>query len=111
MALYNTTTRDEFESHVIKSDKLVLVDFWAEWCPPCHAMAPTLEALAQELDSKFDVVKVNIESSADNAKLGQEHEVQSIPNMQLFRDGKRVDAIIGLVPRPVLENKLNTLLS
>lgn len=110
MALHNTTTREEFESQVLKSDKLVLVDFWAEWCPPCHAMAPTLEAVAKDLDAKFDVVKVNIEASQDNGVLAGEYGVQGIPNMQLFRDGKHVDTIIGLVPRTVLEAKLQSIL-
>ncbi len=110
MALYKTTTRDEYDSKVLKSDKLVLVDFWAEWCPPCRAMAPTLEALAEEMDATFDVVKVNVEESQDNALLANEHGVQGIPNMQLFRGGAHVDTIVGLVPRAVLEAKLKTLL-
>ena len=111
MALYNTATRDEYNDKVLASKKLVLVDFWAEWCPPCRAMAPTLEAVAKEMDEKFDVVKVDVEASQDNASLANEHGVQGIPNMQLFRDGKRVDTIIGLVPRAVLEAKLKTLLA
>lgn len=110
MALYNITTRDEFEEKVLKSSKLVLVDFWAQWCPPCRAMAPTLEAVAQDLDAKFDVVKIDTEASQDNASLAGEYRVQSIPNMQLFQGGKHVDTIIGLVPRSVLEAKLHTLL-
>lgn len=110
MALHTTTTRDEFTEKVLKNDKLVLVDFWAQWCPPCRAMAPTLEAVAHDLDAKFDVVKVDVEASVDNNALAGEHGVQGIPNMQLFKDGKRVDTIIGLVPRAVLEAKLKTLL-
>lgn len=111
MALYTVTTRDEYKAKVLANDKLVLVDFWAEWCPPCRAMAPTLDALAHELDDKFDVVKVDVEASADNAALARERGVQGIPNMQLFRGGKHVDTIIGLLPRSVLEAKLGTLLA
>lgn len=111
MALYNITSRSEYEEKVLKSNKLVLVDFWAAWCPPCRAMAPTLEALAKELDEKFDIVKVDVEASADNGSLANEHGVQGIPNMQLFQGGKHVDTIIGLVPRPVLEAKLKSLLT
>jgi len=111
MALYNTTSKSEYEERVIKSEKLVLVDFWAAWCPPCRAMAPTLEALAKEMDEQFDVVKVDIEANADNSALARDHGVQGIPNMQLFRGGKHVDTIIGLVPRTVLEAKLKTLLA
>lgn len=111
MALYNITSREEYDEKVLKSGKLVLVDFWAQWCPPCRAMAPTLEAVAKDMDAKFDVVKVDVEASQDNASLANEHGVQGIPNMQLFRDGKHVDTIIGLVPRAALEDKLKTLLA
>jgi len=111
MALYNVTTRDEFEERVTKSKKLVLVDFWAAWCPPCRAMAPTLEALAKDLDETFDVIKVDIEANADTGALAAEHGVQSIPNMPLFRNGAHIETIIGLVPRPVLEAKIKTLLA
>ena len=111
MALYNITSRNEYEEKVVGSSRLVLVDFWAQWCPPCHAMAPALEALASELDDKFDVVKVDIEATSDNGALAHEHGVQSIPNMQLFRAGKHVDTVIGLVPRPALEAKVKALLA
>lgn len=111
MALYNITSRNEYEDKVLGNSRLVLVDFWAQWCPPCRAMAPTLEALASELDDKFDVVKVDIEATADNGALAHEHGVQSIPNMQLFRAGKQVDTIIGLMPRMALEAKVKNLLS
>lgn len=111
MALYNITSREEYDEKVLKSGKLVLVDFWAQWCPPCRAMAPTLEAVAKDMDAKFDVVKVDVEASQDNASLANEHGVQGIPNMQLFRDGKHVDTIIGLVPRATLEDKLKALLA
>ena len=111
MALHVITTRDEFNEKVVHNSKLVLVDFWAQWCPPCRAMAPTLEALASDHDEKFDVVKVDVEASQDNALLANEHGVQGIPNMQLYRNGARVDTIIGFVPRTVLEAKLNSLLS
>ncbi len=106
MALYDTTTKQEFEEKVLKSDKVVLVDFWAEWCPPCRAMAPTLHDLANKLDNNVDIVKVNIEQSADNAQLAGEYHVQSIPNMNIFKGGKVVDTVIGMVPAPVLEDTL-----
>lgn len=111
MALYNISSRSEYEEKVLKSKKLVLVDFWAAWCPPCRAMAPTLEALAQDMDDKFDVVKVDIEASSDNGALANEQGVQGIPNMQLFREGAHVDTVIGLMPRAALEAKLTQLLA
>lgn len=106
MALYNTETRNEFENKVLKSDKVVLVDFWAEWCPPCVAMTPTLHSLADEMDQNIDIVKVNIEKSQENAQLAIEHEVQSIPNMLIFKDGKVADRLIGMVTKTVLEANL-----
>jgi thioredoxin 1 len=106
MALHNTTTKDEFEEKVLKSKKVVLVDFWAEWCPPCLAMAPTLEKLAKEMDENVDVVKVNIEKTAENGQLATEHNVQSIPNMLVFKDGNVVNEVVGLVSQQFLEDVL-----
>jgi thioredoxin 1 len=111
MALYNITSKREYEEKVLGNNKLVLVDFWAEWCPPCRAMAPTLEALAKDLDDRFDVVKVDVEASQDNGQLAQERGVQGIPNMQLFKGGTHIDTVIGLLPRPALEAKLKTLIA
>jgi thioredoxin 1 len=106
MALHNTTTREEFESKVLKSDKLVLVDFWAEWCPPCRAMAPTLHKIANGMDKDLDVVKVDIEDTQDNAHLAGDYEVRSIPNMLVFKNGKVVDTLIGLMPEVALVDAL-----
>ncbi len=106
MALYNTTTEQEFDEKVLKSDKVVLVDFWAEWCPPCLAMAPTLHDVAGEMDAEVDIVKVNIEESRDNGMLANRFGIRSIPNMNVFKNGNIVDAIIGIVPKSVLEETL-----
>lgn len=106
MALIVTTTKEEFEEKVLKSKKVVLVDFWAEWCPPCRAMAPSLEKVAKAMDADVDVVKVDTEASRDNAVLAGEYDVRSIPNMNIFKDGKVVDTIIGMVPQNFLESEL-----
>jgi len=106
MALYNTTTKQEFEEKVLKSDKVVIVDFWAAWCGPCVAMAPTLSQVAEKMDADVDVVKVNIEENAENGQLAGEYGVRSIPNMHVFKGGKEVDHIIGLVPITMLESTL-----
>jgi thioredoxin 1 len=107
MALYNITTRKEFEEKVLKSDKVVLVDFWAEWCPPCRAMAPILRTAAEENDELLDVVKVDIEDTDENRNLAGEYEVQSIPNMPLFFGGKEVERIIGMVSKGELVGMAN----
>lgn len=106
MALYNIKTREEFEEKVLKSKKVVLVDFWAQWCPPCLAMAPTLETVAQAMDKTVDVVKVNIEESQENNMLAAESGVRGIPNMVVFKDGVEVDRIVGLVPQDTLMDVL-----
>lgn len=106
MALFNTTTKDEFEQKVLKSEKLVLVDFWAEWCPPCRAMAPTLNKIADDMDTKLDVIKVDIEVTQDNAQLAGQYEVRSIPNMLVFKNGKVIDTLIGMMPELALVEKL-----
>ncbi len=108
MTLITTTTKQAFDDAVLKSDKVVLVDFWAEWCPPCRAMSPVLHAVAEKLDKDVDIVKVNIEESADNTKLAGEYGVQSIPNMNIFKGGKVVDTVIGMVPQAVLEDTLKS---
>ena len=106
MALYNITTVQEFDEKVLKSGKVVLVDFWAAWCPPCRAMAPLLHDVAEELDAVADIVKVDIEDTQDNAELAGQYGVRSIPNMPIFKGGKEVDRIVGMVPKLHLEDML-----
>lgn len=106
MALLNTTTTKEFENAVLKSNKTVLVDFWAAWCGPCLAMAPVLDKLGETLDDTVDIVKVNIEASAENSQLANQYDVRSIPNMYIFKDGKVADQIIGMVPEKTLVDSL-----
>lgn len=99
MALYNITTRKEFTDKVHNNPKVVLVDFWADWCPPCRAMAPALHDVAEGHDELLDVVKVDIEDTDDNRALAEEYGVRSIPNMPLFLNGEEVDRIVGMVSK------------
>lgn len=111
MALFNTTTAEEFEEKVVKSKKIVLVDFWATWCPPCIAMAPILHKLGDELDDIADVIKVDIEASDDNQNLAARHDVTGIPNMNIYKNGRVAETVVGMVPKAELESKLKALAS
>ena len=85
-------TSENFENEVLKSDKNVLVDFWASWCGPCKMLAPTIEAIAEEYDS-FKVGKVNVDDEPD---LAEAFGISSIPTLILFKDGKAAYMLVGL---------------
>jgi thioredoxin 1 len=101
MALDVTTST--FEQEVIQSDKPVLVDFWAEWCGPCHAVAPVLDRIAAEREDELKLVKVNIDQEHE---LQQRYGVASIPTLILFRDGEPSAAVIGAQPKGAIERSL-----
>jgi len=96
-------TEQSFEEEVLKSDKPVIVDFWAEWCGPCHAVSPVLDRIVDERNGDLKLVKVNID---EQPELAQRFGVQSIPTIILFREGQPAAAAIGAQPKPALERAL-----
>lgn len=107
MAIINTTTSAEFKDKVLSSEKVVLVDFWAQWCMPCRAMAPILENIAEKMEGDVDIVKVDVEATRDNGSLAGQYGVRGIPNMQVFKGGKVVAQIIGMRPQAAVEEELS----
>jgi len=96
-------TEKTFQQEVLESDKPVIVDFWAEWCGPCHAVAPVLEKIAEERKDELKLVKVNIDrEQALSARYG----VMSIPTMILFKDGQPAATAVGAQPKGALERSL-----
>src|SRR5690349_22908548 len=95
-------TDSTFETEVLQSGQTVLVDFWAEWCGPCHAVAPVLDRIVDEHDG-VKLVKVNID---EEQGLAQRYGVQSIPTMILFKSGEPAAAAIGAQPKGALERAL-----
>src|SRR5687768_17617231 len=93
-----------FETDVLKSSTPVLVDFWAEWCGPCRALAPKLEEIAQELGEKVKIVKVNVD---ENQGTPQKYGVRGIPAMLLFKGGQEVGQLVGNHPKDTIVDFLN----
>jgi thioredoxin 1 len=96
-----------FEEEVLKSDKPVLVDFWAEWCAPCRIIAPILEEIATEYSDKLKVGKVDVDN---NPKVSMNYGIRSIPTLLIFKEGKAVDQIIGAVPKNAILEKITPFL-
>lgn len=105
MEMYvNDVNEDTFETEVLKSEKPVLVDFWASWCGPCKMMSPMITDIARELHEKIKVVKVDVD---ENDTLSNKYGIRSIPSLLLFKEGEIVGSIIGLSDK----TKINTLIN
>ena len=101
-------TDDSFENDVLKADKPVLVDFWAEWCGPCKMVGPIVEELAGEFEGKAKVGKVDVDS---NPEVSTKYGIRSIPSLLIFKNGEVVDQIIGAVPKSRLKKQLEAQLT
>jgi thioredoxin 1 len=99
-------TDENFDQEVLKSDKPVLVDFYAEWCGPCKMLAPAIEELANEYDGKWKIGKCNVDESPQSA---MKYGVQSIPTLLFIKDGQVVDKSMGFQSKEALKTKLDSL--
>lgn len=100
-------TSVNFEKEVLKSDKPVLVDFWAPWCMPCKIIAPHVEKLAEEMKGKVKIVKFNVDESPDVAT---DLSIFNIPTLVLFKAGEEISRIVGVNSKEAIESKINSYL-
>ena len=96
-------TETTFAAEVEQQKGLVLVDFWATWCGPCQIIAPVLDQLAKDYTGKIRVTKVDVDAQQ---RVAARFNIRSIPSLLFFKDGKHVDTVIGAVPKPVIESKI-----
>lgn len=99
MSSATAVTDASFEQDVLKSDVPVLVDFWAPWCGPCRMVAPIVEEIANDFEGSIKVFKLNTD---ENPNIASQYGIRSIPTLMLFKDGQKVDTVVGAVPKTTL---------
>ena len=105
-AKYVTLTDQNFADEVLNSSEPVLVDFWAAWCGPCRILAPAIEELAGEFQGRAKVAKMDVDT---NPQTAMNFGIRSIPTLLFFKDGKVVDQLIGVAPKKVMAERLESL--
>ena len=101
-------TDENFQQEVLNSETPVLVDFWADWCQPCKMIAPLVEQIAEEYDGKVKIGKLDVDS---NQQTSQAMGIRGIPALIIFNNGKPVDQIIGVVPKSIIQKKIDEVLA
>jgi len=99
-------TQNNFKAEVLKSDKPVLVDFFATWCGPCQMLMPIMQELAEEYEGKIKVATLDIDQSQE---LAQQYQISSVPTLVIFHNGNEVERMLGLQPKEALKEKLDNL--
>jgi thioredoxin 1 len=103
MSNSKAVTDASFDADVLQAEKTILVDFWAEWCGPCRAVAPILDQIGAEHSDKIEIVKLNVD---DNPETAMKYQITSIPALKVYKGGEVVKTIIGAKPKAALENDL-----
>ncbi|MGQ9570581.1 MAG: thioredoxin [Thermodesulfovibrionales bacterium] len=101
-------TSSKWDSEVINSKGLVMVDFWAAWCAPCRMVSPTVEELSKEYAGKMKFLKLNTDENPD---IASRYNIMGIPTLMFFKNGNKIDAIVGAIPKQQLKAKIDYLLS
>jgi thioredoxin 1 len=101
-------TSSNWDNEVIKAQGLVMIDFWAAWCGPCRMISPTVEELAKEYSGKIKVLKLNTD---DNSEIASRYKIMGIPTIMFFKDGIKIDQIVGVVPKQHLKAKIDSFLT
>jgi thioredoxin 1 len=108
MADVSEVTTSTWDDEVIKAQGLVMIDFWAAWCGPCRIISPTVEELSKEYRGKIKVLKLNTDENSD---IASRYQVMGIPTLMFFKDGTKLDQIVGVVPKQFLKAKIDSFLN
>tara|TARA_B100000925_G_scaffold289841_1_gene273668 strand:- start:6773 stop:7096 length:324 start_codon:yes stop_codon:yes gene_type:complete len=106
MSTVSPLTTSEFEEKVLKADKPVLVDFWAEWCGPCKTLLPVIDEVASDLGENANIFKVNVDENGD---LAQKYGVRGIPTLIFFKNGEAAKTLVGVQPKDEIKKSLEEL--
>jgi len=108
MADVSEVTTSTWDEEVMKAQGLVMIDFWAAWCGPCRIISPTVEELSKEYSGKVKVLKLNTDENSD---IASRYQVMGIPTLMFFKDGIKLDHIVGVVPKQFLKAKIDSFLN